>query len=320
MANPTYATQHILSHTSTRTGLVKVHSDPMSDTAKGAFWSWDASTAIGWPDQDNPSNGDVVPCLSQDGQDGSIAIPSGSVTYAGNAFDFSGATAKATQIALTSAALASLYAAAPDGSARPGASQQGMVIYWIKCPTLANFQDGATLAAIFAASDSTSGYAATPEWVQIAWLKKSSYPRGGISFRRQRAANTGEFNVIDSTPAEFPANWDGYGRWLQVAWWRDGNEQAWSIRAMADTYDPAKVYQFTGTLAPGINNAQNFGTLTPKWGVLNPFTGGFGNTATSGVTGYRGGRGSIENLAISGRVPRTVLALDWAQAPRALFT
>lgn len=231
----------------------------------------------------NPINGSVINDIAEKSS-GSVAIAAGqTLANVGNGFDFS------TLPLTTNATKINMVQSGTDVWATIQAAQEFIVCFYIKMPTLANFSVDANIFSIFSSSTSDVGYVDSPDPVTIA---QAAGP--AMSFRRQTAIGT--IDGMSVSPALH------HGNITQVAFFRTASGVTARLRSDGGTTETS--------IASGSDNTATFSSISAKFGLSTPF-----NSPTS-VAGHVSGRpvlyrGFIENLALSGRDPATVLEDDY---------
>ncbi len=227
-----------------------------------------------------PANGALITDIAERGN-GSFVKDAATMTYAGGGFDFSALSSSNSCFSSgTSSTLSNIFA-----------SQYYMIFMYIKLPTLANWNTSGSVSPFFT---STLSYYVVDVDIGIFCFTNSP----ALQFRRQTAVGAQTPITIDgsSTPSALSVH---YGLMAQVAFWRNASGTGIRVKSSGGTS--------LVTAASGSSNSANFSATTPRFGpATNPFGSNMGRQ-------YRIYRGGIENLAISGRDPVTVLDADWAR-------
>jgi len=244
----------------------------------GVKFAFDLGSALSWAKMGAPANGDAVLDLAG-GTAGSAAVTAGqTVNYAGGGWDFSACSARGELVVAPAGCLADIAALA---------NAYFMVASYVKLPTSGNWSTGSNVSPIFCCTTNGSGYAAETDMVTV------DMGTGGVVHSRRQTAGA----TIDAITVSAAAH---YGLVTQVAYWRNAAGQGVRLRSSAGTT--------IGTMAVGAENAASFAAKVPRWGVTESFT-----SLSAGSLNWRLFRGWIENLAVSGRDPVTVLDADYAR-------
>lgn len=289
---------------STTPGLIKFRVDPLlSGDDGGVKFLFDFPSSIGWPSQAAPVNGTATANLATTAGlmelgDGSWNIAAGQApTFAGGGVDFSGATLDPIALVGPAGALQSIYDAAND---------YFLMGCYIRLPSAADWNTVATIAPFFCCTSGGVGYTA-PE-ADLITLAMSNTP--GITMRRQTAGATAAQINVTSSMANFQ------GQVCQIGAWR--NAAGIGLRLKSSLGEQS------ATAVVGANNAEDFSTKQPRWGVpdsFNTLQTGSGNATSHRATHKtRLYRGWIEDLTQSGRNPLTVLDADWARVQSRIAT
>ena len=275
--------------TTTDTAKPILRKDAMlkTDVNGGVKFLFDLGNLPGYPGG-NPVNGTVIPDLS-DHADGVAEVSAGqAVAYLGGGFDYEGVTAINNDIKAPSSCLASIYAAS---------NQYFMKVAYRKLPLLADWPSTTSLMSILADNTATSGYTTVPDLLTIGLGNAPN-----ISARRQTSVG-----AADTLTMNADANM--YGQVCQIAFYRTAAGQTLRVKSALGTK--------TATAAVGSNNSANFSACEPRWG----FIGQSGALTPANSTKQRSYRGWIEDLALSGRDPVTVLDKDFTDTvTRALYS
>jgi hypothetical protein len=276
---------------STASGLEKLRRDALLSGAanNGGRFLFDLDSEMCWPSQAAPSNGNSIIDVAEVAN-GSIVFPGGTVSFAGNGFDFTSMSLASTNdagVLVPASVLNDIW------TTYSGVSQRYTIIAWVKLPSLANWNAAASILSI--AGDKAFNAAAS-----LVTLNQQS--GGSLSARRQTASGTAESAQLSS--ADLTAI-SAYGNVCQVTIWRDGLNQG--IRVKTATGERSAL------LAVGSNNTQNFSGNAFYFGRPNAFGGSLtGSPSTlTALSGFRVYRGYIENQARTGRAPLDVANLDW---------
>ena len=239
-------------------------------------WCYPSGALSGRPAAGNPANNAVIADVSEN-SNGVFVKDTSTVTYAGGGFDFSAVSGGG---ALT-------FIQAPNTTlATIQAQQYFMIMIYMKIPTLANINPQGTFQPFFATS---RGYQIDPDLGLLAFNPLSV---NTMSFYRETAI--GSFANVNVSCVGHN------GQMAQVAVWRNATQMGMRIKSVAGGSTVA-------TVASGSNNTANFSNLPPMFGSVVQYNGNsFGRF-------YRIYRGAIENLALSGRTPITVLDEDWTR-------
>jgi len=261
------------------TSLPTILPDPLlAGSNDGVRFLFDLSTPISYPTQNYSGNGLPVNDISQHANGAIVSSAGQVVPFLGGGFDYSSVTARSQYISSSSSSLSAIWA---------DTNQYFLMSVYVKLPTLANWNSGTAICPIV--TSSLHGYN-TPEteFVVIAIVTG-----GAISIRRQNNGGTG-LDALLLTP-----NTAHYGNIVQISIWRNSTAQTAQIYNASATV--------TGSLAVGVPNTGNFGSLPVYFGVAPCFWNSFPTPATS----FRIYRGFIESLTMSGRTPTAVLLADY---------
>lgn len=280
--------------------LVGVANSGVRWLSDAAFpWCYPGGSPTGRAAAGTPADGAVIYDMAQQAN-GSFILPAPGVTFAGGGFDFTSSTAltgsRNVGMVMPASVLADLW------TAYGGNSQQFLFSLWVKLPTLANWNTGATLLSM----------AGDLPYISAASLFILTQKTGGtIEVRRQTAAATYDVtNVMTATP-----NSDQYGSIVQISVWRNAAGQGLRIKGGAGS-------SVLVSKAVGPDNTQNFSAnpfVVGRNGAA--FAGTSATTTISALSGVRFYRAMMENLARSGRDPVTVLdAAYTAVTARNLFS
>lgn len=267
------------------------YKDPL--LVPGVNFLFDLAGSLGYPKQAAPLTADPIVDISGNGN-GSVNIAAGqTVAYSGRGFDFTGMTADPGIILAPVGDLASIWNAAND---------YFMVAFYAKLPASGDWNTDATLASMFCATASASGYS-TPE-VDLLTIAQNNGPN--MTFRRQTngAATVDTLNV---SPALH------YGSLTQVAFWRNPSGQGARLKSSGGTT--------VSTGSVSTNNTGDFSAKQARFGVCESFNDLVTKVPHRNAAKYRLYRGWIEDLSVSGRDPITVLDADYARTiARAVFS
>lgn len=238
-------------------------------------WCYPSGALSGRPAAGNPANNAVIADVSEN-SNGIFVKDTSTVTYAGGGFDFSAVSGSGlTFIQAPNTTLATIQA-----------QQYFMIMIYMKIPTLANINSQGTIQPFFATS---RGYQIDPDLGLLCLNGNSS---NSIGFRRETAIGSQAGITVSCV--------NHNGQMAQVAVWRNATEMGMRIKSVAGGSTVA-------TVASGSNNTADFSNLPPMFGSVVQYNGNtFGRF-------YRIYRGAIENLALSGRTPITVLDEDWTR-------
>jgi hypothetical protein len=223
-----------------------------------------------------PINNAVIGNIAELG-DGKFVKDASTVAYSGGGFDFSTAGTGLTYIQGPSNTFAGIQT-----------QQYFMIVIYMMMPSLANINSQGTIQPFFTAS-SLGGYQVAPD---IGLMCFNGTSANAIGFRRETAVGS---------QAGVAASCVGHnGQMTQVAVWRNATEMGIRFKSSAGGTTVA-------TAATGSNNTADFSALPPMFGSVYQYNG------NSLGRNYKIYRGAIENLALSGRIPATVLDADWAR-------
>lgn len=247
----------------------------------GVPFRFELASGLGWPSAAAPANGGTVPNLTG-GTAGEVVIASGqTVAYSGGGFDFTGLTGDPGEVLGPAGSLTAIN----------DASQYFMVMFYAKLPASGDYNSDAVISPMFETTGNANGYTAANDMLTIAQVTG-----GLLAARRQTNGST-----VDAINLSAAAH---YGRVCQIAYWRNAAGQGFRIKSAGGTT--------TGTAAVGSNNAGSFAAARPRWGV--PIA--FNNPADAqhqAAFKWRLYGGMVENLALTGRNPQTVLDADWTR-------
>lgn len=242
-------------------------------------FSYPGGNYIGRPAAGAPANGALIADIAEKGN-GSFVKDAATMTYAGGGFDFSALNNNnSCYVAATNSTLSNIFA-----------SQYYMIFMYIKLPTLANWNTSGSISPFFT---TTLSYYVVDVDLGVFCFTNSP----ALQVRRQTAVGAQTPITIDNS-STLPLS-THYGLMAQVAFWRTASETGIRVKSSGGTS--------LVTAASGSANSANFSSNIPRFG---PATNPFGSTMTRQYRIYRGG---IENLAISGRNPVTVLDADWTR-------
>lgn len=254
-------------------------------------WCYPGGSPIGRPDPAAPANGAVIYDMAERAN-GSIAVPAGTISYAGGGIDFTNSQVTGVGATLDAGLIFPASVLADIWTAFGGSSQQYLFSMWCKLPSAANWNASATLQSM--AGDKP--YMTAASLFTLAQLASGQQ----IQVRRQTAAATYDTtNQLAITP-----NAADYGSVVQLAHWRNASGQFLRLRSPNGT--------ILATRAVGADNTQNFSGNTFCVGRNGQSFGGAGVGVLTAMSGFRVYRAYMENLARSGRDP--VAALDAAYA------
>lgn len=234
-----------------------------------------------------PVDAAVVTDMAEVGNGDVDLIAGQSPTFAGRGFNFAPLTDEPCVVRAPSTALAGIQSL-----------QQFMVVSWMRLPTSGDWNTISAIAPIFCSTDSASGYT-TPE-PDLLTIAQTNQP--ALSARRQTNGGT----TIDTLVITALTNF--YDRVTQIAYWRNAEGTGLRMRSALGTQ------MVTG--AAGVANTGNFSAKRAQWGIPGSFNALAANAAHAAAANSRLYRGWIEDLAVSGRNPLTVLDADWAATTR----
>lgn len=222
-----------------------------------------------------PANNAVIGNVAELG-DGKFVKDVNTVAYNGGGFDFSTAGTSALS-----------FIQGPTSTFAGIQSQQYfLIMIYMMLPTLAQINTQGTIQPFFTAS-TLGGYQIGPD---IGLMCFNGASANQIGFRRETAV--GSNNGVSASCVGHN------GQMTQVAVWRNASEMGLRLKSAAGGTTIA-------TQPTGSNNTADFSTLPPMFGSVIQYNG------NSLGRFYRMYRGGIENLALSGRTPATVLDADW---------
>lgn len=230
-----------------------------------------------------PTDGKVIRDVAERA-DGSYVLAAGqTVTHSGGGLDYSQCTAAGSYEQVPASVLASLYN-----------QQLFLVCGYFKLPTKADWRTGG-FNSWLQTNLSANGFQSAPDLLTFG-------PGDGYQIRFYRQRGTGQNDQDFMSPIVPDAL---FGTVCQVAYWRTPSGQGCRIKGAAGSN--------IQTQALGPINPQNFSTQAMRVGMVP----GFWSNPLSGVDlnsrRFRHYRTFVENLAISGRDPLTVLDADLAR-------
>lgn len=223
-----------------------------------------------------PANNAVIGNIAELG-DGKVVKGTNPIGYNGGGFDFSTVVNDQS------------FIQGPTNTFAGIQSQQYFLIsMYMLMPTLAQINTQGTIHPFFTAS-TLGGYQVGPDIGLICFNSSST---NAIGFRRETAVGA-QSGVTASCVGH-------NGQLTQIAVWRNATEMGIRLKSVAGGTTIA-------TVASGSNNTADFSALPPMFGSVYQYNG------NSMTRNYRIYRGAIENLALSGRTPATVLDADWTR-------
>lgn len=267
---------------STAPGLETLLRDPLLEGAgAGVRFLFDLASALSWPSQGNPVNGSPIGDVAEVAN-GAFLAQTGETTFAGGGFDFTAVTADPAAIVGPAGRLAGIHAG----------GQKFMVCLYAKLPSAADWNTAALIAPFFSTTASAGGYPGEADMLTIA-----QNSGGSLSFRRQL---DGAGTIVNKSVAVQPGD---YGQLAQIAYYRTAAGGFGLLRTAAGI-------QITSADASA-NNTGDFSQKQPRFGVVGSFNDLVNQAPHRAAANYRLFRGFVEDLALSGRDPSTVLAADW---------
>jgi len=241
----------------------------------------DFANSYSYPTAAAPVNGTHVLDVSKRAADAAWIVPAGqTLGWGGNGVDFTPVTDKNMWLGLPATVFASLWAAA---------NQYFIECCYIKVPAQADFASFAGISPLFSACPAST-YTTSPE---VALMGMSGSGSPNFTMRRQTALNATEQANINTIASD-------YGMLAQISCYRTAAGFQASIRT-------ASGRRYSGLISGGANNTVNFSAAQAGFGP----TSAFGLSGTTADKKWKAYRCWIENLAISGRDPVTVLDADW---------
>jgi len=255
------------------------------DAAGGVLFAFDA--AFGWC----YSAGSPVPdgAVVRDTSEHANAVwripgGAGQPVISGRGFDLSTATVENTFLEIPASVAQTIWSN----------QQRFLVALYVRLPIASDYNTATSDVPLLSWSTG-NGYTVAPELLHVGMGTSSTVKQ--LHFRRQTAIGTTENRSFTVPEAAL-------GGLAQIAAWRTAEGFTASIRTAAGRTTSA-------TLAGGADNTSDFSGLTGKLGISAPYWSNPLTTAQIAAKNFRVYRGWVEALAVSGRVPLTVLDRDW---------
>lgn len=246
-------------------------------------------------DGNAPVNGKAVVNINDSGNAASINLKAGqTLGFSGNGIDFTPVTGSPTNIVIPAAVQAALFSA-----------QQFMVCLYMMLPSSADWNPVSNILPFLHFAPGAD-YTSAPDMVLMAFDIAATGRK--IQISRQTAVGAATAFVLQPVAGD-------YGRFVQIAFWRNAAGQGARLKTVNGTV--------LATAVTGANNSANFSAHIGELGVPNcpAWVGATLSAGAQTAYNFKAYRVFIENLATSGRDPVTVLDADYARiVAKGVFT